>query len=172
MTETELIEGCLRQERTAQRLLYDRYKTAMYSLAYRITGDFDAANTALQDTFITVFGQLTTFRREATLGAWIKTILIRKAHQQVQKTKHLAFVDDLPTDEIAIDWGNEQINAEHLERAILSLPEGCRTIFVLAEVEGYAHREIAKMLNVSEGTSKSQLNYAKKRLREMLDAGR
>ena len=168
MTETELIEGCLRQEQAAQRLLYDRYKTALYTLAYRITGDFDEANTTLQDTFMTVFRQLAQFRSEATLGAWIKAILIRKAYQSVQKTKHLAFVADLPTDALTIDWGNDQINAEHLETAILNLPEGCRTIFVLAEVEGYTHREIAEMLSISEGTSKSQLNYAKKRLRAIL----
>jgi len=170
MTETQLIEGCLRQERTAQRLLYDRYKTAMFTLAYRITGDFDEAGSVLQDTFVTVFRQLSTFRGDATLGAWIKAILIRKAYHNTQKVMRLALIGELPDDASAVDWGNENINAAHLEQAILGLPEGCRTIFVLAEIEGYAHREIAEMLGITEGTSKSQLSYAKKKLREVLTA--
>jgi RNA polymerase sigma factor (sigma-70 family) len=168
MTEQELIQDCIRQDRTAQRLLYDRYKTAMYTLAYRITGDFDAANTALQDTFLSVFRNLAQFRGEATLGAWIKTILIRKAYQNINTQPHYTLMEEIPNDTIVIDWGNDATNAAHLESIILSLPEGTRTVFVLAEIEGYTHREVAEILGVSEGTSKSQLNYAKKRLREIL----
>jgi RNA polymerase sigma factor (sigma-70 family) len=168
MTEAQLIEGCLRQERTAQRLLYDRYKAAMYTLAYRITGDFDEANTALQDTFVTVFRQLGQYRGEATLGAWVKAILVRKAYTQASKVKPLVPVEHLPEEAEPVDWYNDTIDSEYLEKAIVSLPEGARAVFVLIEVEGYAHREVAEMLHISEGTSKSQLNYAKKRLREML----
>lgn len=67
-----------------------------------------------------------------------------------------------------VDWGESEINTAHLETAVLSLPDGFRTIFVLAEIEGYTHREIAVMLNISEGTSKSQLFHAKRKLRGML----
>ena len=77
-------------------------------------------------------------------------------------------METLPTDTSSVDWGNDAIDAAHLEKAILSLPEGARAVFVLIEVEGYTHREVAELLGVSEGTSKSQLNYAKKRLRELL----
>lgn len=168
MTEKELIERCLRHDRIAQRMLYDRYKTAMYTLAYRITGDFDESNSALQDTFLAVFKNLPQYREEATLGAWIKAILVRKAYQVTKKQAHYTLMEELPTETIAVDWGNDAISAEHLEKAILSLPDGTRTVFVLAEIEGYTHREIAETLGVSEGTSKSQLFYAKKRLREIL----
>lgn len=166
MTEIEIIQGCLRHERTAQRLLYDRYKTAMYTLAYRITGDFDEANNVLQDTFLTVFRQLEQFRSEATLGAWIKVILVRKAYTQASKLKSLVPVENLP--EEPIDSYSDWVDGEYLEKAILRLPEGARAVFILIEVEGYAHREVAEILSISEGTSKSQLNYAKKRLREIL----
>ena len=70
--------------------------------------------------------------------------------------------------ETSIDWGNVPLDTDYLERAIQSLPEGARAVFVLTEVEGFTHREIADMLQISEGTSKSQLHYAKKRLREIL----
>ena len=168
MTENELIQRCLQHDRSAQRLLYDRYKTAMYTLAYRMTGDFDQANSVLQDTFLAVFQNLSQYRSEATLGAWIKAILVRKAHRSSQQTPAYLLLESLPTDTSSVDWGNNAIDAAHLEKAILSLPEGARAVFVLIEVEGYAHREVAELLGVSEGTSKSQLNYAKKRLRELL----
>lgn len=164
-SEAELISGCLLHDRTAQRQLYDRYKNAMYTLAYRITGDFDDANDVLQDSFMDVFRHLNQFRGEATLGAWIKQIVIRKS----TKKKKIVLWQNLDeyTGE-SIDWNEMEINTAHLESAVLSLPDGFRTIFVLAEVEGYTHREIAVMLNISEGTSKSQLFHAKRKLRRML----
>ncbi|TLU92253.1 RNA polymerase sigma factor [Dyadobacter sediminis] len=164
-SEAELISGCLLHDRTAQRQLYDRYKNAMYTLAYRITGDFDDANDVLQDSFMDVFRHLDQFRGEATLGAWIKQIVIRKS----TKKKKVVLWQNLDeyTGE-SIDWNEIEINTAHLESAVLSLPDGFRTIFVLAEVEGYTHREIAVMLNISEGTSKSQLFHAKRKLRRML----
>jgi RNA polymerase sigma-70 factor (ECF subfamily) len=166
-SEADLITGCLLNDRIAQRQLYDRYKKAMYTLAYRITGDFDDANDVLQDAFLEVFKHLNQFRGESTLGAWVKQIVVRKS----TKKKRLVIwqnVDDYTGE--GIDWGESEINAAHLETAVLSLPDGFRTIFVLAEVEGYTHREIAVMLNISEGTSKSQLFHAKRKLRAMLSA--
>lgn len=164
-SEAELITGCLLHDRVAQRNLYDRYKKAMYTLAYRITGDFDDANDVLQDAFLEVFRHLDQFRGEATLGAWIKQIVIRKSTKK-KKIVNWQNVDE--NLEEVINWGETEINVAHLETAILLLPDGFRTIFVLAEVEGYLHREIALMLNISEGTSKSQLFHAKRKLRDML----
>ena len=166
-SEADLITGCLLNDRIAQRQLYDRYKKAMYTLAYRITGDFDDANDVLLDAFLDVFKHLNQFRGDSTLGAWVKHIVVRKS----TKKKRLVIwqnVDDYTGE--GIDWGESEINAAHLETAVLSLPDGFRTIFVLAEVEGYTHREIAVMLNISEGTSKSQLFHAKRKLRAMLSA--
>lgn len=165
ISEADLITGCLLHDRIAQRQLYDRYKKAMYTLAYRITGDFDDANDVLQDAFMDVFRHLDQFRGDATLGAWIKQIVVRKSTRK-KKTVIWENVDDYSGE--VVDWGESEINAAHLETAVLSLPQGFRTIFVLAEVEGYTHREIAVMLNISEGTSKSQLYHAKRKLRTML----
>lgn len=165
ISEADLITGCLLHDRIAQRQLYDRYKKAMYTLAYRITGDFDDANDVLQDAFLDVFRHLDQFRGDATLGAWIKQIVVRKSTKK-KKTVIWQNVEDYTGE--TVDWGNSDINAAHLETAVLSLPQGFRTIFVLAEVEGYTHREIAVMLNISEGTSKSQLFHAKRKLRTML----
>lgn len=166
MTEAELIKACLENNRFAQRTLYDRYKRAMYTLAYRLTNDFDDANDVLQDAFLDVFRKLENYRGEATLGAWIRAIVVRKAYRKLEKPKMWQLVEEIP-EATAVDWG-EAINAEYLEKAIQALPEGFRTVFILIEVEGYTHKETAEILGVSEGTSKSQLFYAKKKLREML----
>lgn len=166
MTESELIEGCLADDRLAQRALYERYSRAMYTAAYRITNDFDAANDVLQDAFIKVFRALPRFRRESTLGAWIKTIVVRTALSHIRKQIRFEELDPQSLEQ-PIDWGH-RLDAEYLEKAILALPEGYRAVFVLVEIEGYPHKEVADMLGISVGTSKSQLFYAKKRLRASL----
>lgn len=86
-TENELVQACLANNRLAQKNLYDKYKKAMYSLCYRITGDFEAANDVLQDAFVKVFRGLPSFRAESTLGAWIKTIVVRTAYSYLRKEK-------------------------------------------------------------------------------------
>lgn len=164
MTENELIDACIQNNRFAQRTLYDRYKRAMYTLAYRLTGDFDEANDVLQDAFLDVFKNLSSFRKDASLGAWIKTIVARKAYKQFKKVSFIDYSENI----IETETWDETLNSEYLEKAILSLPEGFRTVFVMIEIEGFTHREVAELLSISEGTSKSQLFHAKKRLREML----
>ena len=166
MTESQLIDACLREERLAQKQLYDRYKDAMYTVAYRITADYDLANDALQDGFINIFKGLPKFRRESTLGAWIKKIIVRSALKRIRNLKHTEELSEKHTDGL-IDWG-DYLQADYLEQAILALPDGYRTIFVMIEVEGYSHKEVAEALNISVGTSKSQLFYAKKKLRAAL----
>lgn len=166
MTDSDLINACLRNDRSAQRTLYDRYKRAMYTLAYRLTNDFDDANDVLQDTFLDVFRKLETFKGESTIGAWIRVILVRKAYKRLNKPKLWELPDEIPENG-EVTWSNT-IDGEYLEKAIFSLPEGFRMVFTLVEIEGYSHKEVANILGISEGTSKSQLFYSKKRLREIL----
>lgn len=166
MTESELIDACLEGDRRAQQQLYDRYSRAMYTLAYQITGDFDLANDVLQDAFIQVFRYLDRFRRESTLGAWIKRIVVRMAVRTAKKRRPFEPVEQL--DFFHRTNQHHGFEAERLEQAILSLPTGYRMVFILIEVEGYSHRETSTILGISEGTSKSQLYYAKKKLRKIL----
>lgn len=164
--EVNLVKACINNDRKAQHTLYDRYKNAMYTSALRILGNTDEASDALQEAFIDVFGQIDHFRFESSLGAWIKTIVIRKA---LHRLKSLKLTEPLETafSAEASEW-HDSIDAQHLEKAIQNLPEGTKTVFLLIEVEGYKHKEVASMLHISEGTSKSQLNYAKKILQKIL----
>ena len=166
-SEKEIIEGCLASDRAAQRLLYDRFKTRMYTLAYRITGNFDDANDVLQEGFLLIFRNLHTFKGEAKLSSWIHTIIARAAIRKIKERIYFEDIESTDTSTI-IDWG-ASIDIDYLEKAIANLPEGYRTIFTLYEIEGFKHREIAELMDISENTSKSQLFKAKKMLRENLE---
>ena len=168
MTERQLIDGCIANDRIAQHELYERYKNAMFTLAYRITNDFELANDVLQEGFVQVFRAIAQFRGESTIGAWIKTIIVRTAYRKIKQRVQFEDLDTVPAN-ASVEWGTS-LDTEYLEKAIQALPEGYRTVFILIEVEGYAHKEVAEMLKISEGTSKSQLFYAKKKLRQLLAA--
>lgn len=166
MSEAELIEACIANDRLAQKMLYEKYSRAMYTTAYRITNDFELAEDVLQEAFIKVFRHIKGFRQESTLGAWIKTIVVRTALSHIKKQPNTEELDQNHLKDL-VDWG-DYLEAEYLEKAIHELPEGYRAVFVLIEVEGYSHKEVAEMLGISIGTSKSQLFHAKKRLRESI----
>lgn len=147
-------------------MLFEKYKKAMFTKVFRLLNDYDEANDALQEGFIEVFRNLSDFRADATLGAWIKTIMVRQAIRRktfMGKFESLNVETHEPVFEMT-----DTFTAQELDEAIRMLPQGCRVIFLLAEVEGYMHKEIAEMLKISEGTSKSQLSHAKKLLRKKL----
>ncbi|HNQ67302.1 MAG TPA: RNA polymerase sigma factor [Bacteroidales bacterium] len=159
-----LIEGCLKNDRNSQKQIYDLYKNAMYSVCLRICADCDDAKDALQEGFVEVFKCINAFRSESSLGAWIKTIMVRRAIRKLKKLKFEKFPANLHE---PIEFESD-ISGEELHKAILMLDEGYRSVFVLYEVEGYSHQEISRILKISEGTSKSQLHYAKKKLQLIL----
>jgi RNA polymerase sigma factor (sigma-70 family) len=165
-SEADLIRGCLNGNRIAQRTLYDRYSKSMFSLAYRMVNDWELAHDVMQDAFIEVFKSIHQLRKEKVLGSWIRTIVVRSAISKISDKKKLVFEQfPEPENNFQIDY---LFTGEQLDRAIRALPEGNRMVFILIEVEGYKHREVAKILNISEGTSKSQLNYAKTILKKKL----
>lgn len=166
LEELDLLEGCIKKDRQKQKTLYYKYCDAMFTLAYRILNNRDEANDVLQDAFIQIFQKIEQFQRQSTLGAWIKTIVVRTALRQLKSQKLFDTLHESKHD--SADFIPNEIDGKILEKVILSLPDGYRTIFILAEIEGYKHREIAEILNISEGTSKSQLFNAKKTLREKL----
>ncbi len=164
--ELELVAACIRHERLAQKMLYEGYCNKMFTVAYRILNDRDNASDALQEAFIEIFSNIHTFRGESTLGAWIKTIVVRKALRRLKSDTKYESIETVSNTE-KYDW-RDGFTAEYLERAIQSLPEGARAVFVLIEVEGYSHKEVAEELNITQGTSKSQLYYSKQLLQKKL----
>lgn len=168
LREEELIIGCLKNDRMSQKALYDQYKTKMYTLSYRITNNFEDANDVLQEGFIQVFDGLKSFKGKSQLGTWIHTIIARTALKKIKNKIHFVELSEVGEPN-PIDWGLI-IDVKLLEKSIASLPDGYRSIFTLYEIEGFKHKEIAEMMNISINTSKTQLHKAKKMLQEKLKA--
>lgn len=166
--EAQLIRRCKRGDARAQRELYQRYAGAMYTLCQRYLARTEEAEEVLSNGFVKIFQRLHQFQGKATLGAWIKTIMIREALNYIRYRKNhfqeWGEEHHLPSH----CPGEEAIDAEHLLSYIAGLPTGYRTVFNLYALEGYSHREIAKLLDISESTSKSQLRKARQQLQKML----
>ena len=128
MTDQQLISLCKNNDRRAQKVLYDRYCKAMYTTAYRITGDFEWAGEALQDAFLQVFKHIGAFEGRSTLGAWIKTIVVRTALRKLDQRKSVFEAWPEGYTEPALDWGSSPIDAAQLEQAIQQLPPGAQDL--------------------------------------------
>ena len=170
--DTDLISKLLKGDRSAQFQLFEMTKGMLFSICYRVTNDEDEANDVLQDSYVEIFQKMHTLNHPEALIGWMKTITIRKAILQSRKKIHFE-----PIEEVEME-SNEKFDswfdAEMLDQAIRSLPNGARAVFLMIEVEGYSHKEAAELLGISESTSKSQLHYAKsllkKRITKLLQA--
>ncbi|MBN1186792.1 MAG: RNA polymerase sigma factor [Bacteroidales bacterium] len=169
MTENidkSFIKRCIQQDRAAQKYLFEKYGKLIFSVIHRIVNDYDASNDILQDSFIEIFKDIQNLNNEASLVPWMKKIAVRKALRMVKSRQYFDELNENIKDESS-NW-NDEFTGEDLDKAIRELPDKTRAIFLLVSVEGYKHIEVAEMLNISEGTSKSQLNYAKTLLRNKL----
>lgn len=167
----ELIERCRTGDRDAHFRLYKLYSRAMLNTAYRITGNEEDAEDALQEAFVSAFRNLESYRGDATFGAWLKRIVVNKSINVLKKRReNLVAQDDehdVPIEEGATDYMPE-LSVDRVKRCIEMLPDGYRSVLSLYLLEGYDHEEIAGIMGITESTSKSQLNRAKSKLKELL----
>jgi len=166
----ELIKGCIEGDRSAQYAFYKKYVKAMYNISYRITNDHDDAEDVLQEAFLSAFKHMHSFKGESSIGAWLKRIVVNASINQIKKRKLLYEPLDHhdSQEETTIKDEDIVLELDRVKEAIQQLPDGFRTVFSLYLLEGYDHREIADILEITESTSKSQYNRAKKRLKEIL----
>lgn len=170
LSESELVKLLVQGDRSAQRQFYDCYAGRMLSICRRYVRTTAEAEDILQEGFIKAFNHIKSFRSESSLFTWLTRIVIRTALNAKRQQFYLMPMVDLAesgleeTEPAAI--GN--LEAEKLIEIIQELPEGCRVIFNLYALEGYTHKEIAEMLNISEGTSKSQYSRARQLLRDKI----
>lgn len=167
-----IIDRCLVGERQAQYEIYQLYSKAMFNTAYRITGNNMDAEDVLQESFVNAFRNLRSSKGTAAFGSWLKRIVVNNAINLVKK-RRLDFesVDDRPdvdmlTDKIEDSDFSYEVSL--VKEGIAKLPDGYRVVITLYLLEGFDHKEIAEVLGVTESTSKSRYNRAKKKLREIL----
>lgn len=144
----------------------------MFNICYRITNDRDDAEDVLQESFVSAFKNLSSYNGTASFGAWLKRIVINKSLNFIKKNKvEVVPIEDRDRYEIADTEQEYEFlhSVEDVKKAIELLPDGYRLVFSLYLLEGYDHREIAEILDITESTSKSQYNRSKKKLREILN---
>jgi RNA polymerase sigma factor, sigma-70 family len=167
-TEQELLEQCLRNNRTAQKVIYERLSPRMFSVCIRYIGERERAKDVLHDGFITLFSKIGTYKNEGSFEGWARRIFVNTALMQIRKAdvlKHSDDLDKLHTDMPIETHIGEKIDNAKLFSLIAKMPVGFRTVFNLYVIEGFTHAEIAKELNITEGGSRSQLSRAKEWLK-------
>ena len=167
--EKELIQACIRGERSAQKQLYEKFAGKLYAVSLRYMKSQEEAADILQDSFIEIFDALGSFRFDCPLELWLRRIVINTSLTALGRRKTNYNLEDyefLGSDE---NLGLETLAYETLLEMINHLPEGCKTVFNLFAIEGYKHQEIALMLGISEGTSKSQFSRARSILIEKIE---
>jgi len=169
-SEKKLVKRCQRGNAEAQRDLYERYAGEMLSVCRRYTVSQEDAEEVLSNGFIKVFRKIDQYRGEGALGAWVRRIMVHEALNFIRYQKNL-FVEVEEERQAEFGQSNvqEHYDAEHLMRMINELPTGYRTVFNLYAIEGYTHKEIGELLQISENTSKSQLSKARRQLQEKLE---
>jgi RNA polymerase sigma factor (sigma-70 family) len=170
VSDEELVARCIRHDRRYQEMLYRKYADNMYSVALIYCDGEEEACDVIQESFIKVFKKLESYKFESSLGSWIRRIVINTALDHYRKKKREAENSQNYSHSIELDVDNiiSEINAGDLLSMIKKLPHRAAIILKLYAIEGYAHKEIAEMLDISEGTSKSQLNRARMLLKNMI----
>ena len=166
-----IINECKQQRLTAQKCLFDEFATQMFLLCRRYLKTTTIAEEIMMNGFVQVYKSLPKFNYvdDKYTIAWIKKIMVNECLQQLIKNQSFLTIATENATEKSIDNSVfEKISVEEIYKLITQLPMGYRTVFNLFEIEGLTHKEIASILNISEGTSKSQLNRAKKMLQDII----
>ena len=171
MTEEAILKGCLENDATAQRELYNKFSPKMLSVCYRFAHNREDAEDMLQEGFIKVFTQIHSFENRGAFEGWIRRIIVHTCINILKKNKKFnESVDIIHATGLQIreETVPSVIQAKQVVECIRMLPIGYRTVLNLYAIEGYSHREIAGMLGIEESTSRSQYTRAKAMLEDIL----
>lgn len=165
-----LIEKSIRGDSKAQYDLYQLYANTMYFTCYHMMHNKEEAEDMLQDSFSEAFMNLHRFKYESTFGTWLKRIVVNKCINEIKRKKTDLYFSDAIEDYESHQEDDTEItlSIDNVKKAMKQLPDGSRAIFQLYLLEGYDHREIAEILQVSESNSKSQYMVARRKIKEIL----
>jgi RNA polymerase sigma-70 factor (ECF subfamily) len=168
--EDELIKGCVRRERSAQKRLYETFSSKMYALCCRYVKDSMEAEDVLVTAFTKILDRIDQYKGEGSFEGWIRRVVVNEALTYLRRNRSMYIETELEAADREPDY---QLMSDHLEEEdlmnmIQELPAGYRIVFNLYAIDGYSHKEIAGQLNISENTSKSQLSRARVFLQKIL----
>lgn len=175
-THRDIVEKCKQGNRQAQFELYKLYSKAMYNVCLRMVKNELDAEDILQNSFVDIFTKLDTFQYQSSIGAWIKRVVLNNCINFLKRNRvHFEELDERFANMEEEERSNDEeagLTVERINRALFELPDGYRVVFSLYMLEGYDHKEIAEILNITEATSKSQYSRAKSKLRDILEVQR
>lgn len=163
--ESGLIKKAIKNNREAQHVLFNMYAPKMLSVCRYYIKDVQHAEDVMLNGFLKVFKNLEKFKGEGSFEGWIRRIMVRESISFLRQQKHIEFsIEEIDETSDYSNQINTEIEVAEIQKLIDNLPEGYKMVFVMYAIEGYKHAEIAELLQISEGTSKSQLFKARKQL--------
>lgn len=165
----QLITDCGKGRRQAQEMLYNRYAQTLFSVSLKYSRNYAEAEDNLQDAFITILDKVSQYGNKGSFEGWLKRIVVNTALQRYRKQDVFEIVNGGQIEDVEVEADSDQVPMDFLLKIIQELPDRYRLVFNLYVLDGHSHREIAGMINVSEGTSKSNLARARAILKEKIE---
>ncbi|RKE98886.1 RNA polymerase sigma factor [Ichthyenterobacterium magnum] len=169
MSLEQLIEQCKKNDAKAQSQIYKLHASKLFSLCLKYSRNYAEAEDNLQDAFITIFKKITQFKNKGSLEGWMKRITINTALQCYRSVGVFDIINEDQIEDITVEINEDEISIDFLLEIIQELPDRYRLVFNLYALDGYSHKEVAEMLNISTGTSKSNLARARLILKEKIE---
>jgi RNA polymerase sigma factor (sigma-70 family) len=166
----QLINDCKKNDSNAQEELYRLFSSKLFGVCLKYSRNYAEAQDNLQDGFLLIFDKINQFTNKGSFEGWAKRIVINNTLQGYRKTTFLEIVAKNIADETEVDFDQETISMEYLLEIIQQLPDRYRLVFNLYAIDQYSHKEIAEMLNITIGTSKSNLSRARMILKQKIES--
>ncbi len=168
--DEELIEGCRRQNRQAQKRLYEQYSSKFYTLCCRYVKDKMEAEDVLITAFTKILDKIDQYTGEGNFEGWMRRVMVNEALSYLRKHKNMYLETTIEAANYEPDYNKleNQLEADDLMKLIETLPSGYKIVFNMYAIDGYSHKEIAEQLGITESTSKSQLSRARTALQKSL----
>lgn len=170
MSLNQLIQNCKNQDIKAQEQLYRLFANKLFAVCLKYSNSYQQAEDNLQDGFITIFGKINQYQDKGSFEGWMKRIVINTALQKYRKEWVFDIINEEQLKEPELEIDEELLSVDYLLLIIQELPERYRQVFNLYALDGYSHKEIAEMLEITTGTSKSNLARARMILKEKIEA--
>lgn len=164
-----LIKKCKQQDLSAQEQLYRLFSAKLFSVSLKYSRNYQEAEDNLQDAFLTIFKKIGQFKNKGSFEGWLKRITINTALQRYRKPRVFALVNEENIEQPELEIDNDEVSLKFLLKIIQELPDRYRMVFNLYVMDGYSHKEIAELMEISVGTSKSNLARARQGLKEKIE---
>lgn len=170
MIDIQLIQACKKQQRDAQRQVYELLARKLYYTCSRYLKKEEEIEEAMADAFYIIFTKIDQLKEELAFEGWAKKIAVNQCLMQLKKNVNFnLYLEDVSLKNQPLTDEMCELEEEDLLNLLNYLPDGCKTVFSLFVIEGFSHKDIAEKLQISEGTSKSQLNVAKTKLKDLVN---